>query len=221
MSTDESSDIKATEETPAEEAPVAETPAEEAPVAETPAEEAPVAETPAEEAPAAEAPVEEAPAEEAAVTETAEDAAEEEAETEVVEVIVPHVLPKGEVLGTGRRKSSVARVRLQTGSGKITINGKALEVHFPNEQDRNSLVGPLKDTEYFDKVDLRIRVNGGGNTGQSGAARMGIGRCLAIYDPNTYAALKENGHLTRDSRMKERKKPGLHGARRASQFSKR
>ncbi|MGY8767409.1 MAG: 30S ribosomal protein S9 [Pirellulales bacterium] len=200
MSTDESSDIEATEATPAEEAPVAETPAEEAP--------------------AAEAPVEAAPAEEAVVAEATEEAAEE-AVTEVVEPPKPHVLPKGEVLGTGRRKSSVARVRLQTGSGKITVNGKDLEAHFTNEQDQTSLVGPLKDTEYFGKVDIRIRVNGGGNTGQSGAARMGIGRCLAIYDPNTYGALKENGHLTRDSRMKERKKPGLHGARRASQFSKR
>ena len=166
------------------------------------------------------------PEAEASATEAVETeaVAVEEVSTEVevvAEPVKPHVFPKGEVLGTGRRKSSVARVRLQTGSGKITVNGKALEEHFPNQQDQNSLLSPLKDTEYFGKVDVRIRVSGGGTTGQSGAARMGLGRAITAYDPNAYAALKENGHLTRDSRMKERKKPGLHGARRSSQFSKR
>nr|WP_040353263.1 30S ribosomal protein S9 [Blastopirellula marina] len=128
---------------------------------------------------------------------------------------------EGVVLGTGRRKSSVARVRIKSGSGKISINDRSLEDFFPNLQDQVSFMGPLQDTGYVDKIDIRILVNGGGTSGQAGACRMGLGRALAKMDENAFPALRENGHLTRDSRMKERKKYGLRGARRGTQFSKR
>ncbi|UUO05594.1 30S ribosomal protein S9 [Blastopirellula sp. J2-11] len=128
---------------------------------------------------------------------------------------------EGVILGTGRRKSSVARVRIKSGSGKISINGRSLEDFFPNLQDQVSFMGPLHDTDYVDKIDIRILVNGGGTSGQAGACRMGLGRALAKMDADAFPALRENGHLTRDSRMKERKKYGLRGARRGTQFSKR
>lgn len=127
----------------------------------------------------------------------------------------------GVILGTGRRKTSVARVRIKSGSGKVSINGRSLEDFFPNIQDQSAFMGPLLDTEYADKVDVRVLVNGGGTSGQAGACRMGLGRALAQMDPAVFPALRENGHLTRDSRMKERKKYGLRGARRGTQFSKR
>ena len=124
-------------------------------------------------------------------------------------------------LGTGRRKSSVARVRVRAGSGNITINKRTLEDFFPNERDRNEVVAPLIQTEKRDEVDVIIRVHGGGFTGQSGACKLGIARALRQYDGELEEALREHNLLTRDSRMKERKKPGLHGARRGTQFSKR
>ena len=127
----------------------------------------------------------------------------------------------GEALGTGRRKSSVARVRVKEGSGNITINGKKLEEFFVNEQDRRAVLDTFKAAESLDKVDARIIVNGGGVSGQSGACRMGVARALVNYDTENFAALRDGGFLTRDSRMKERKRPGLHGARRGTQFSKR
>ncbi|MFI4876084.1 MAG: 30S ribosomal protein S9 [Blastopirellula sp. JB062] len=127
----------------------------------------------------------------------------------------------GVILGTGRRKSSIARVRIKNGDGAITINGRSLEDFFPNIQDQAAFMGPLHDTGYTGKVDVRILVNGGGTTGQAGACRMGIGRALAQLDESVFPVLRENGHLTRDSRMKERKKYGLRGARRGTQFSKR
>ena len=126
-----------------------------------------------------------------------------------------------DALGTGRRKSSVARVRIRPGSGKITVNKRPLEEYFPNEQDRKSLLGPLKAAEKAEAVDIIIRVQGGGMTGQSGACRMGIARALVSLDTESFAAMREGGFLTRDSRMKERKKPGLRGARKGTQFSKR
>ncbi|PQO29267.1 30S ribosomal protein S9 [Bremerella cremea] len=146
--------------------------------------------------------------------------------TEVAEPApVKHVKktdPKtGEHLGTGRRKSSVARVRIKPGSGKIAINDRELSEYFPHEQDQNAVMAPLRDSGYDSKVDVRILVTGGGPTGQSGACRMGLGRALLSMDPEVGHQLKDNGHLTRDSRMKERKKYGLHGARRGTQFSKR
>ncbi|MCH8042537.1 MAG: 30S ribosomal protein S9 [Planctomycetes bacterium] len=126
-----------------------------------------------------------------------------------------------DALGTGRRKSSVARVRIRAGSGNITINKRTLDDFFPNVRDRNDVLAPLIQTEKRDEVDIIIRVHGGGFTGQSGACKLGIARALKQYDGELEEALREQNMLTRDSRMKERKKPGLHGARRGTQFSKR
>ena len=127
----------------------------------------------------------------------------------------------GEALGLGRRKSSVARVRVKDGSGTITINGKKFEDFFVNEQDRRCVADTLEAAGVRDKVDARITVSGGGVSGQSGACRMGVARALVNLDTEHFAALRDGGFLTRDSRMKERKKPGLRGARRGTQFSKR
>lgn len=127
----------------------------------------------------------------------------------------------GEALGTGRRKSSVARVRLKSGSGAITINDKPLEEYFPVLKDQRALIDTLNATGSRESVDVRINVIGGGTTGQAGACKMGIARALVNYDSEHFTALRDGGFLTRDSRMKERKKPGLHGARRGTQFSKR
>ncbi len=127
----------------------------------------------------------------------------------------------GDALGTGRRKSSVARVRLREGSGKVAINKRDVEEYFKNEQDRRELLGPLKTTGKLQSVDVLIRVHGGGTSGQAGACRMGIARALCSFDMELFQQLRDNGDLTRDSRMKERKKCGLRGARRGTQFSKR
>jgi len=127
----------------------------------------------------------------------------------------------GEALGTGRRKSSVARVRVKSGSGTIVVNGKPLEEFFCVLQDQRQIKDTLAATGTTSGVDVRITVSGGGTTGQAGACRMGIARALVNFDTEHFNALRDGGFLTRDSRMKERKKPGLHGARRGSQFSKR
>ena len=127
----------------------------------------------------------------------------------------------GDALGTGRRKSSVARVRVRAGSGKITINNKSLEDYFPVEQDQKAIIETLEAVGQREAVDLVIRVSGGGTTGQAGACRMGLARALVGFNEELFATLRDGGFLTRDSRMKERKKPGLHGARRGTQFSKR
>jgi small subunit ribosomal protein S9 len=129
--------------------------------------------------------------------------------------------PAADAIGTGRRKSSVARVRIRPGSGKITINKRPLEEYFPLTQDQNAVLAPLNDSGNREEVDVLIRANGGGSTGQSGACKMGIARALVAYNEELYTLMREKGHMTRDSRMKERKKPGLHGARRGTQFSKR
>ena len=126
-----------------------------------------------------------------------------------------------ETLGTGRRKSSVARVRVRSGSGKITINKHQLDDYFDLVQDRNRVVAPLEHCEVQGDVDVIIRVHGGGNTGQAGACMQGIARALLKHDSDLQEKLREKDFLTRDARMKERKKPGLHGARRGTQFSKR
>jgi small subunit ribosomal protein S9 len=126
-----------------------------------------------------------------------------------------------DALGTGRRKTGVARVRIRPGSGKITINKRELEDYFPVQQDRNAVVAPLVHCEVKDSVDVIILCHGGGNTGQAGACMQGIARALVKYDSDLDDKLREKHFLTRDSRMKERKKPGLHGARRGTQFSKR
>lgn len=127
----------------------------------------------------------------------------------------------GDSLGTGRRKSSVARVRVRPGSGKVTINRKPIEQYFVNEQDRAAVLSTLAAAEHGDKVDVLVRVSGGGTTGQSGAVKMGLARALVSFSEGLHDQLRDGGYLTRDSRMKERKKPGLRGARRGVQFSKR
>ncbi|WP_078382528.1 30S ribosomal protein S9 [Sutcliffiella halmapala] len=123
--------------------------------------------------------------------------------------------------GTGRRKSSVARVRLVPGNGQIVINDRDIENYIPFEALRNVVKQPLAVTETEGNYDVLVNVNGGGYTGQAGAIRHGIARALLQADPEFRASLKRAGLLTRDARMKERKKYGLKGARRAPQFSKR
>jgi small subunit ribosomal protein S9 len=124
-------------------------------------------------------------------------------------------------LGTGRRKTSVARVRIRAGQGTITINDRAFEEYFPNDQDRRNVLAPLVKSSKQGTVDISIRVHGGGISGQSGACMLGIARALIKFDSATFDPLRLNHLLTRDSRMKERKHYGLRGARKGTQFSKR
>ena len=126
-----------------------------------------------------------------------------------------------EFLGTGRRKTAVARVRIATGSGKITVNGRAFENYFSLETQRSTVSQPLIVTATADKLDVRVNVTGGGPNGQAGATRHGISRALLQFDANLRPALKAEGFLTRDPRMRERKKYGQPGARARFQFSKR
>ena len=123
--------------------------------------------------------------------------------------------------GTGRRKSSVARVRIREGSGDILINGREAKEFFPRLQDQLDIVEPMKALELEGRYDVIVLVNGGGLTGQAGAVRMGLARALVSITEDHRHVLHEAGLLTRDSRMKERKKFGLRGARRGCQFSKR
>lgn len=124
-------------------------------------------------------------------------------------------------IGTGRRKTSVARVYVRDGSGKITINGKELTVYFPQGEHVQMVRQPLMVTASENKFDVLINVYGGGNNGQAGACRHGLARALCQVDHTNYASLRANGYLTRDPRMVERKKYGRPGARRRFQFSKR
>jgi small subunit ribosomal protein S9 len=123
--------------------------------------------------------------------------------------------------GTGRRKTSVARVRIRPGSGKCLVNKKDLEEYFKRDQDRKAVTAALRLVQAERSFDIFINVRGGGITGQAGAALLGVARALKSYDENYVAALRDSGHLTRDPRMVERKKPGQSGARRRFQFSKR
>ncbi|SCZ81920.1 30S ribosomal protein S9 [Acidaminobacter hydrogenoformans] len=123
--------------------------------------------------------------------------------------------------GTGRRKSSTARVRLVPGNGEFKINGRTVEDYFNFETLRNEIKRPLVLTNTLGKFDVFVLVEGGGFTGQAGAVRHGVSRALLKVDDEYRAILKKEGFLTRDSRMKERKKYGLKAARRAPQFSKR
>ncbi len=125
------------------------------------------------------------------------------------------------VWGVGRRKSAVARVRIAPGSGKIELNGRTLNEYLTNERDRKSIFGPLEVTNTGGKLDIFANCTGGGPTGQAGAIVMGLGRALLKYDQSLEGALRNAGFMTRDSRMKERKKYGQRGARRRFQFSKR
>ena len=124
-------------------------------------------------------------------------------------------------MGTGRRKSSIARVRLAEGKGEITVNGKPLDEYFGTEILKVIVKQPLSVTNTTDKYDIICKVEGGGYTGQAGAIRHGISRALLEANSEYRAILKSNGFLTRDPRMKERKKYGLKKARKAPQFSKR
>ena len=130
-------------------------------------------------------------------------------------------MAKEQYYGTGRRKSSVARVRLVPGNGKITINGRTIDEYFGLDTLKLIVRQPLELTKTTDKFDVIAKVEGGGFTGQAGAIRHGISRALLQADAEYRPVLKKAGFLTRDPRMKERKKYGLKAARRASQFSKR
>jgi small subunit ribosomal protein S9 len=131
------------------------------------------------------------------------------------------VVTSSDILGTGRRKTSVARVRIRPGGGKIRINNRELEEYFCNIRQRNSVLAPLDQTGKRAELDVIVRVDGGGITGQADACKLGIARALKKFDEQTAIGLRDTGLLTRDSRMKERKKYGLRGARRGTQFSKR
>jgi small subunit ribosomal protein S9 len=126
-----------------------------------------------------------------------------------------------EFLGTGRRKTSVARVRMAAGSGKFVVNGRPMENYFVVDSQRLLVMQPLVATESGSKYDVRVNVQGGGPTGQAGAVRHGIARALLEADANLRPTLKSHGYLTRDPRMKERKKYGQPGARKRFQYSKR
>ena len=126
-----------------------------------------------------------------------------------------------EYAATGRRKTSVARVRLALGVGKMSVNGREFEEFFPTASLRELVEQPLKSTDKLKQFDVIASVKGGGQTGQAGAIRHGIARALVLADPELKDNLKDNGYLTRDPRMKERKKPGQPGARKRFQFSKR
>jgi small subunit ribosomal protein S9 len=128
---------------------------------------------------------------------------------------------KNDALGTGRRKSAVARVRIRSGQGRISINRRELSDFFKTDQQRNSVLAPLKATAKMEAVDVLITVMGGGTTGQADACKLGIARALKVFDSETEKKLRDENLLTRDAREVERKKYGLRGARRGTQFSKR
>ncbi len=123
--------------------------------------------------------------------------------------------------GTGRRKESIARVFLKAGTGQFTVNGRTVKSYFPNHAWEHDAIEPLKFTSLTDQVDVVVTANGGGVGGQSGAVRMGLSRAIIKFNPELQPPLRKNGFLTRDSRMKERKKYGQKGARKRFQFTKR
>jgi small subunit ribosomal protein S9 len=138
-----------------------------------------------------------------------------------VEKVVRAKRRGGYVIATGRRKTAVARVRLKAGSGKVRVNGREIAAYFPIVKDRALVLGTLDQVERRSAVDVDVTVHGGGPHGQAGACRLGIARALKEFDDSLAEALRQGGLLTRDGRMKERKKYGLRGARRGTQFSKR
>jgi small subunit ribosomal protein S9 len=123
--------------------------------------------------------------------------------------------------GTGKRKTSVARVILRPGDGATWFNGRTIEEYFPRESQRSLALSPIRVAGLEGKYDIRVRVHGGGFSGQAGAVRHGLARALVEADPELRVSLKREGFLARDARMVERKKAGLHKARKAPQFSKR
>jgi len=146
--------------------------------------------------------------------------APEVSEDEAAEIAAPIELD-GPIQTVGRRKRAIARVHLVAGSGEITCNGRSLEEYFPNKLHQQDIMQPLALLEREGQFDIQANIAGGGPTGQSGALRLAIARALNLYNPADRAALKKAGLLTRDARAVERKKAGLHKARRAPQYSKR
>ena len=175
-----------------------------------------------------EATEEEAAEEEAAADESSEltlgEGSEEDEEPRVPRqpsLIRGKIDRHGVAIGTGRRKTAVARVRITDGDGAMTINGRELDQYFQIERDRLVIEAPLKATETLGSVNVWVRVNGGGPTGQAGAIVLGIARALQAKNPNLHEALSDGGYLTRDGRMVERKNYGYKTARKSFQFSKR
>jgi small subunit ribosomal protein S9 len=123
--------------------------------------------------------------------------------------------------GIGRRKTASARVRIMAGSGEFVVNGKPAVEYFPRIGDMEHILAPLQEAEMVGKLDISVLVNGGGVTGQAGAVRHGIARALLKLDPDLRPKMRQGGFLTRDARMKERKKPGLKRARKAPTYTKR
>jgi small subunit ribosomal protein S9 len=123
--------------------------------------------------------------------------------------------------GIGRRKTASARVRIMTGSGEFVVNGKPAMEYFPRVGDMDHILAPLQEAEMVGKLDISVLVKGGGVTGQAGAVRHGIARALLKLDPDLRPKMRKGGFLTRDARMKERKKPGLKRARKAPTYTKR
>ncbi len=132
-------------------------------------------------------------------------------------------LPEGKkfIWGTGRRKTAIARVRIKPGSGEFTVNAKPFDKFFVDDRDRRSVLAPLAAANMVKSWDVIVRVTGGGSTGQAGATSLGLARALMLAFPEVEASLRDQGLLTRDARMKERKKYGQKGARKRFQFSKR
>lgn len=156
------------------------------------------------------------------MTETETDKPDENVKSQTKKAPAPTSKPKSSYWwGTGRRKSSVARVRIKPGNGKFLVNKREFKNYFVREQDRKAVLAPLTAVDAEKLFDIFINVKGGGTTGQAGASLLGIARALKNYDEHYVQALRDGGHLTRDPRMVERKKPGQRGARRRFQFSKR
>jgi small subunit ribosomal protein S9 len=191
--------------TPADETPGADAPADDAPVSDAPAGDIPVTDAPADDAPVSDAPAGEALAADAPAA---------------APVRARRAVSEGRI-HTGRRKSSVARVRLVAGSGRFVLNGRPLEDYFPVESFQAQVREPFEVTESAGQFDVIARITGGGVSGQAGALRHGIARALEAEEPDWRGLLKRAGLLTRDARKTERKKYGLKKARKAPQYSKR
>ena len=153
------------------------------------------------------------------IVEEEEIVSEEEVEEEEEEEASPE--PELWSWGLGRRKTSVARIRIRSGTGKVTVNKKPLDTYFCLDRLRRRAVEPLKTLKYEGRLDIFANIKGGGITGQAEAMLMGLARAILKYDSTTMDVLRTSGHLTRDSRMVERKKYGRRGARASFQFSKR
>ena len=143
-------------------------------------------------------------------------------EAQVVSQPAPQLAPgKQFIWGTGRRKTAVARVRIRPGTGKFIVNKREATAYFTHERDRQAILGPLEAAKMLKSWDIYVNVDGGGYVGQAGAVVLGLARALTKAVPEVEGALREQGMMTRDARMKERKKYGQRGARRRFQFSKR